>query len=58
MENICEFFMAEGERQNITVNTPFLLNQPERVWWLESGQLNLYTVHLHEGKPEGKRYFF
>ncbi|GAB4399614.1 MAG: hypothetical protein OHK0053_20110 [Microscillaceae bacterium] len=58
MENIRDFFLTEGERQIITVNTPFLLNEPERVWWLESGQLNLYTVHLHEGKPEGKRYFF
>ncbi|MCS6821475.1 MAG: NHLP bacteriocin export ABC transporter permease/ATPase subunit [Microscillaceae bacterium] len=48
-----------GKEQRLTVNTPFLLDQPNIIWWIEKGNISLYTVELDEQyKPQGKRYYF
>lgn len=42
----------------MTVNTPFLLDDPNKIWLIDQGNINVYTVKLKDGQPEGKRYFF
>lgn len=42
----------------MTVNTPFLMDDPEKVWFIDQGQINIYTVKLVNGQPEGKRFYF
>ncbi len=42
----------------MTVNTPFLIDDPETIWYIYSGNINIYTVRLPMGEPEGKRFYF
>lgn len=47
-----------GTPIQMTVNTPFLMDDPEKIWFVESGHLNIYTVKLNGHQSAGKRYFF
>lgn len=42
----------------MTVNTPFLIDQPDKVWFIEQGGINIYTTTLKNNLPEGKRFYF
>ncbi|HAI75568.1 MAG TPA: NHLP bacteriocin export ABC transporter permease/ATPase subunit [Microscillaceae bacterium] len=53
-----DIFTSQGVVKEMTVNTPFLLNDPDKCWWIAQGSINVYTVQLVEAKEVGKRYFF
>jgi ATP-binding cassette subfamily C protein len=51
--------MAEtGELVHTSGLTPFLLNGPDNVWYLESGAIEVFTVAVRDGEPEGARNHF
>lgn len=58
MEALLEIIKQEAKPIHMTVNTPFLMDKPDKIWLIAQGQINVYTVQLKEGKPEGKRFYF
>lgn len=36
-------------------NAPFLLNGQDRVWWIQSGQVEIFAVTLQDGRQTGAR---
>ena len=48
---------SEGTKQLIEGNTPLLLDDPESVWIVESGAVEVFAVELAGGEPAGARYF-
>jgi len=36
-------------------NTPFLLNGRNTVWWIKSGQVEIFAITLKDGQPVGAR---
>ncbi|TAF65355.1 MAG: NHLP bacteriocin export ABC transporter permease/ATPase subunit [Cytophagales bacterium] len=44
--------------KTMTVTTPFLLDNPDKVWLIGSGSVSLYTVQLVNGQETGKRFYF
>ena len=58
MDVLKEIIKREGKPIPMTVNTPFLMDQPDKVWFIDQGQINVYTVQLVQGRPEGKRFYF
>lgn len=53
-----ELFIAEGEKQVVSGNTPFLLDDPQTVWLVYSGQVEVFSVAVAEGKASGSRHHF
>ncbi len=52
-------FNNEGERIDASGNTPFLLDDPDSVWMVESGKVEIFTVAVgDDGEPEGARSHF
>ncbi len=47
-----------GERVVATANKPFLLDDPEEVWLVESGKFELFAVTVEKGEPVGARQHF
>lgn len=47
-----------GERHVSTANKPFLLDDPEVVWIVESGKVEIFTVTVEKGEPVGAREHF
>ncbi|MCU0447640.1 MAG: NHLP bacteriocin export ABC transporter permease/ATPase subunit [Microscillaceae bacterium] len=58
MEALFNLIRQTGSQVLLTVNNPILLDDPQKIWWVDSGNLSIYTVWLPEGIPSGKRYFF
>jgi NHLM bacteriocin system ABC transporter ATP-binding protein len=51
--------MAEtGELIHTSGLTPFLLDGPDNVWFLETGKVEIFTVNVKDGEPEGARAHF
>ena len=48
----------EGELIHTSGLTPFLLNGPDNVWFLETGKVEVFTVSVRDGEPEGARSHF
>jgi NHLM bacteriocin system ABC transporter ATP-binding protein len=47
------------EVYSVKVNEPLLLDDPERVWVVQSGKLALFATRVKDGSPEGhRRYLF
>ncbi|MEM7586095.1 MAG: ABC transporter transmembrane domain-containing protein, partial [Acidobacteriota bacterium] len=52
-------FNNEGERIEASGNSPFLLDDPDSVWMIESGKVEIFTVAVGaDGEPEGARSHF
>ncbi len=47
-----------GERHVTTANKPFLLDDPEVAWIVESGKVEIFTVSVEKGQPTGAREHF
>ncbi|PWT94366.1 MAG: hypothetical protein C5B54_00135, partial [Acidobacteria bacterium] len=50
--------VAAGDVYEVGGNTPFLLNEPESVWSVVSGTIEVFTVRVMDGQPSGTRYHF
>ncbi len=58
LEELINLIHQTGTQTLLTVNNPFLLDDPQKIWWVDSGNVSIYTVWLPEGVPSGKRYYF
>jgi ATP-binding cassette subfamily C protein len=58
VEAFLEIIRQEAKPIHMTVNTPFLMDKPDKVWFIDQGQINVYTVQLNNGEPEGQRFYF
>lgn len=47
-----------GERIVTAANKPFVLDDPEVAWIVESGKLEIFTVSIEKGQPVGARDHF
>jgi len=48
----------EGEHVVTAANRPFVISDPEAVWLVESGKVEIFTVQLEAGQPVGARTHF
>jgi ATP-binding cassette subfamily C protein len=51
-------FEEEGEREVVVANRPFVLSDPDAVYYVESGKIEIFTVALDNGQPTGARTHF
>jgi NHLM bacteriocin system ABC transporter ATP-binding protein len=52
------FFEAEGQLEIAGGNRPFLLLGEDTMWFVESGNVEVFTVQVQEGEPIGARSHF
>jgi NHLM bacteriocin system ABC transporter ATP-binding protein len=55
MPDCLEIFAAEGTAREVTGNHPLFLNDPSRVWLVQSGRVDVFAVPLSGGQPAGAR---
>lgn len=48
----------EGQPVSVAGNKPFLLDDPGAVWIVEEGRIEVFTVAVKDGEPEGARSHF
>lgn len=58
MEALIDKIKQEGRAIHMTVNTPFLMEDPHKLWFIAKGNINIYTVRLVDNEPKGKRFYF
>lgn len=51
-------FELEGEPRPVSGNSPLLLGDPDAVWFVETGCLEIFTVGFQDGQPVGARSHF
>ncbi len=52
---IDRIFDRNSRTMTAQANAPFLLNGQDVVWWIESGQVEIFAVTLTDGQPVGVR---
>src|SRR3954467_9043540 len=52
------FFEAEGQLEIAGGNRPFLLQGVDNLWFVESGNVEVFTVQVKDGEPIGARSHF
>jgi hypothetical protein len=50
-----QFFEAEGTAQEVAGHTPLLLDDPEAVWLVAAGRVDVFAVGLEKGRPVSAR---
>jgi len=55
MQTWLELFRKEGTPQDVAGNSPLVLNDPERIWLVGSGRVDVFAVPLQNGEPAGAR---
>jgi ATP-binding cassette subfamily C protein len=58
MSTAAHLFTTEGALLQVGSNQPFWLNEPEQVWFVETGKLDLFVVPLAGSEPAGPRSHF
>src|SRR5207248_1324670 len=48
----------EGELADFNAHKPFLLDEPEHLWYVASGGVLIFTVAVENGQPAGPRTHF
>lgn len=57
-ESLASLFIREGALEVVGGNTPFLLSEPDAAWFVESGDVEIFSVSVVSGKPAGARAHF
>jgi NHLM bacteriocin system ABC transporter ATP-binding protein len=57
-ETLETWFAAEGEPVEVSGNRPFLLDDPDLVYWVEAGRVEIFAVTVERGRPTGARLHF
>lgn len=57
-ERLLEIFQAEGKLEIVGGNQPFLLDDPESVWLLHHGHVEIFSVRIENQQPAGTRFHF
>jgi NHLM bacteriocin system ABC transporter ATP-binding protein len=42
--------------QSLVARSPFTVEDPNSVWWIQSGSLDVFLTNLIDGRPEGTRF--
>src|SRR5262245_29805268 len=50
-----QLFEAEGTSQEMAGHTPLLLGDPEAVWLVAAGRVDVFAVGLEKGRPVSAR---
>ena len=58
MNTAADLFRAEGALFEAGSNQPFSVDDPEQVWFIDSGRVDLFAVPLAGGEPSGARSHF
>jgi ATP-binding cassette subfamily C protein len=53
-----ELFAREAPAVVVSAHEPFLLNDPDACWYVETGGILIFTVALEKGVPHGTRSHF
>jgi NHLM bacteriocin system ABC transporter ATP-binding protein len=56
MQEYLDLFQAEGDAHEVPANSPLLLNDPESVWLVIAGYVDVFAVPLDGGEPAGTRF--
>ncbi len=57
-QSLTEFFAKVGEAVETGGNRPFFLAGPDSLWWVETGEVEVFFVIVENGEPVGQRHFF
>lgn len=55
---LAEYFAVEGVLQEASGNHPFLIEDSDNVWFVETGRVEIFTVTVKNGQPVGARLHF
>lgn len=55
---LAALFRTEGKHEAASGNHPFLLNDPQSVWFIETGRVEVFTIAVKNGEPSGARSHF
>jgi NHLM bacteriocin system ABC transporter ATP-binding protein len=55
---LADVFEREGIEVKAAGNEPFLIDDPDHVWWVSSGKVELFTVAVENGAAKGARNHF
>ncbi|MBN2216602.1 MAG: NHLP bacteriocin export ABC transporter permease/ATPase subunit [Pirellulales bacterium] len=55
MSTWLDLFRREGNAREVAGNRPLALNDPNRVWMIAAGRVDVFLVPLVEGEPAGSR---
>ncbi|HVY70694.1 MAG TPA: NHLP bacteriocin export ABC transporter permease/ATPase subunit [Verrucomicrobiae bacterium] len=53
-----QLLISEGQALVVGGNTPFLLDDPSSVWFVESGSVEVFSVRVENGQATGTRFHF
>src|SRR5262249_10170682 len=51
-----ELFRVEGQPQNSGAHQPFRIDEPDQVWFIESGYVNIFTVSVGTDGPGSRKH--
>ncbi len=51
-----DLFLAESAPYRIGGNQPFLLDDPDSVWFVQEGKVEIFLVAVNQGVPDDTRY--
>ncbi|MGE0043717.1 MAG: NHLP bacteriocin export ABC transporter permease/ATPase subunit [Vicinamibacterales bacterium] len=57
-EDCIALFEAEGVDHAVGGNTPVLLSEPDTVWFIRSGRVEVFSIAVEDGAPVGARHHF
>ncbi len=55
---LTNIFETEGTLEIIGGNRPFLLQDPDSVWFIQSGNVEIFSVRVEAGRAVGTRFHF
>ncbi len=58
VKNIPDIFIENGTEKKLSVVTPFVINNPSKVYYLHKGSINLSSTRFVNGSQSGKLYNF
>ena len=50
---LAALFRTEGKHEAASGNHPFLLSDPQSVWFVETGRVEVFTIAVKNGEPSG-----
>ena len=56
--DIVKYFKQYGKSKSLTVIDPFVINDPNKIWYIDKGKINLSSVKYVDNEPIGKLYNF
>jgi NHLM bacteriocin system ABC transporter ATP-binding protein len=52
---IAQYFQEQGVRHVMALNDTLVIDGPDNVWFVQSGQVEMFAIRLERGQPAGAR---